>query len=434
MVICMLRLRLVLSSVIAGTIVCVSQAMDTLDVGAVVRVSVASGPAIVGEVLAYSNKQVDLLNLRTLKQVTVPSAKQTKYPQVLTNQEVITAIGLPAYFAWQIQRNVKSGGTGKVAEIAGTTIYVTIPRKSGTEVGQSLRISRDEGAIKDPETGEVLSVKRTSVATLQVTEVEERLCKCKLAEPVDAKISIGDFAELMTPPRKVALLPLAPPSDDGSAAAAGDRFVEQTTTMLVEMNVPVVERSQLDKVLGEVSLQQTKWFEPEAAAKVGKQLGAFAVLTGSMVPQGKVLQANVRLVRVDTGEILASGSAPLQKLASQVPSQKRATATFERSAAPSSQVQDAWARPVTLRRPYPASHAGAPTDRISLQYAVLEILQQAGLNYDFNGSRRTAANQCSTYVTPDIQSKPCRVALEELLAPFPVKYQVNGTTITLVHK
>ena len=424
----MAGLRVFVLALSVGINASAAVALDGVEVGDLVRISVANGPAIIGEVLEHSKEQTKLLNIKTLKPLTINADNQGKAPQVLSGQEAISAVGLPTYFAWQIQRNVKSQGTGKVAEVTATAVYVTIPRKAGVEVGQQLRVMRDQGAIKDPDTGEVLSAKRTTIATLQVTEVEERLCKSKRSDSFETEIFVGDIVEVVTPPRKIAILPLAAAAGDGSATATAQRFTEQMTTKLVELQVPVVERSQLDKILGEVSLQQTKWFEPEAAAKVGKQLGAFAVLTGSLVPQGKVLQANVRLVRVDTGEILASGSAPLQKLVA-APNNGRAT-----PAAISRQPQGVWAKPVNLKPPYRPSYKGAPTDHMSLQYAVLEILGQVGLKYDFNASLRNASQECRTFVTPNFQGKPCRVALEELLAPFPLTYEVDGDTVTLKHK
>ena len=39
-------------------------------------------------------------------------------------------------------------------------------------------------------------------------------------------------------------------------------------------------------------------------SKVGKQLGAFAILAGSLIPKDRSVEAHPRLVRVETGEIL----------------------------------------------------------------------------------------------------------------------------------
>ena len=60
----------------------------------------------------------------------------------------------------------------------------------------------------------------------------------------------------------------------------------------------------LDDVLKELELQHTKSFDPEKAKKVGKQIGAAMVLTGTVVVSRTVNgSAQLRLIRVDTGEI-----------------------------------------------------------------------------------------------------------------------------------
>ena len=61
----------------------------------------------------------------------------------------------------------------------------------------------------------------------------------------------------------------------------------------------------------------------------------------------------------------------------------------------------AWDKKVTLKPPYHESYPGAPTDKLSLQYAVKEILGQAGLSYDSKGSSKNASDECRRWVYPN---------------------------------
>src|SRR6185437_820838 len=51
---------------------------------------------------------------------------------------------------------------------------------------------------------------------------------------------------------------------------------------------------------------------------------------------------------------------------------------------------DPLATKVTLAKPYPLSYDGADSNRISVQYAVIELGKQAGLGYDFSTSQANA--------------------------------------------
>lgn len=101
---------------------------------------------------------------------------------------------------------------------------------------------------------------------------------------------------------RVAVIPI------GGAAALSEEMV----TGLVARQVKVVERSLLRKVLLELKLQHTPFFDPKTAQKLGRQVGATTVLTGRVVQQGKRADAHVRLIRVATGEILLAAKKRLK--------------------------------------------------------------------------------------------------------------------------
>ena len=109
-----------------------------------------------------------------------------------------------------------------------------------------------------------------------------------------------------------AVLPLC--DANGQETAEGREFAESLTTELERNDVHVVERRLLDKVLRELSMQNSSGFDPLTAQRIGKQLGAYAVLTGTIVPKGKGYQAELRLLQVETGEVLFTASHAISAL------------------------------------------------------------------------------------------------------------------------
>jgi FlgO protein len=58
--------------------------------------------------------------------------------------------------------------------------------------------------------------------------------------------------------------------------------------------------------LSELKLSRTKFIDPRTAQKLGKGLAARYVLTGSYALVGEALRIDARVIRVDTGAVLAS--------------------------------------------------------------------------------------------------------------------------------
>ena len=81
-----------------------------------------------------------------------------------------------------------------------------------------------------------------------------------------------------------------------------------TTDLALSEDLQLVERAQLEKVLGELKLQRTAAFDPATAAKVGKGLGAAFVAVGSYQLAEKQLRIDVRVVDVSKGTVFVSGS------------------------------------------------------------------------------------------------------------------------------
>lgn len=103
-------------------------------------------------------------------------------------------------------------------------------------------------------------------------------------------------------------------SMDGSDPSEGRHIAERLATRLSgRKGVRVVERGLLPSVMDEHLLGRSGFMDEDRIAPLGRLLQAEAVVAGSFVTIGNTVELNVRLVRIDTGEILASRSLRLKR-------------------------------------------------------------------------------------------------------------------------
>lgn len=113
--------------------------------------------------------------------------------------------------------------------------------------------------------------------------------------------------------KKVAVLSF--PYADGGQSSGSSIIQERLTTFLVDGGkVVVIERSLIEKVMGELKLGATGALDAESTQKVGKLLGVGAVVTGTLndLAKGKT-EVNARLIQTETGRILAAGQAKIER-------------------------------------------------------------------------------------------------------------------------
>ncbi|MBT8495630.1 MAG: CsgG/HfaB family protein [Deltaproteobacteria bacterium] len=73
--------------------------------------------------------------------------------------------------------------------------------------------------------------------------------------------------------------------------------------------IQLVERTDLEKVIGELKLQKQRFFDKKTTARIGKLLGAQVLVTGRYFEfRGKLL-VNAKMVEVETGEVKGVRSA-----------------------------------------------------------------------------------------------------------------------------
>lgn len=68
--------------------------------------------------------------------------------------------------------------------------------------------------------------------------------------------------------------------------------------------ITIVEREKLEKLIQEIKLGQTKYFDQATAQKLGKGLGAQNILTGSFYILDNTIRMDARLIDVQTGGII----------------------------------------------------------------------------------------------------------------------------------
>ena len=207
------------------------------------------------------------------------------------------------FLAWKIHKVIPSSTlTGKVAKVEAATIYVTLGSQAGIEKGQELFVFRESGEIKDPDTGDILASQKRRIAKLTVIGVEDKVARARMVGDFDVELKVGDGVEPASQSKAIAILPFV--DLNGTVRAGGQKMSEDLTTGLAQGGINIVERNQLTKVLAELGMQNLVAFDAEKAQKVGKQVGAYAMLLGTMSSSSYGSEANIKLIKVETGEIL----------------------------------------------------------------------------------------------------------------------------------
>ncbi|MCA9072057.1 MAG: STN domain-containing protein, partial [Planctomycetaceae bacterium] len=93
--------------------------------------------------------------------------------------------------------------------------------------------------------------------------------------------------------------------------------------------------------------------------------------------------------------------------------------------------EQALEKPVSLTKPYSDRYRNAPRDKISVQYAVIEIAKQVGLRYDFDQTLKNTDPLSRRWIYPDIKNETFRDALEGILKPLNLTYQIHDGVIVL---
>lgn len=101
---------------------------------------------------------------------------------------------------------------------------------------------------------------------------------------------------------------------DGGRSTLGRFLSEEITTSLIEQGTSkIVERSQLERILKEQKLQLTDLVQPSTAKALGRIAGVDAILLGTYADLDTVLKVNVRVISVESGEVLGAAGILIEK-------------------------------------------------------------------------------------------------------------------------
>ncbi len=96
---------------------------------------------------------------------------------------------------------------------------------------------------------------------------------------------------------------------NGEVTALGRYMAEEMITRLFTLaGARVIERGQLEKALDELKFSQTDLFDPDLAKKLGRFVGAEAILAGTITSLDNTIRINARLFNTERGEVLAAGT------------------------------------------------------------------------------------------------------------------------------
>jgi TolB-like protein len=100
----------------------------------------------------------------------------------------------------------------------------------------------------------------------------------------------------------------------GQSTVLGTYVSEELVTDLVNAGgFDLVERTTLDKVMGELKLDESGSIDPATAKSVGNLVGADAIVTGTITDLQSYVAINCRLIASQTGRIFAAANTKIVK-------------------------------------------------------------------------------------------------------------------------
>jgi curli biogenesis system outer membrane secretion channel CsgG len=106
-----------------------------------------------------------------------------------------------------------------------------------------------------------------------------------------------------------------PEYSDGRISEAGKILNERFITYFAKKrNISIIERSKLYKIYEEQKIQKSGLIDDKTSIEIGKILGADCIFTASLNDlKEKRVEINSRIIKMETGEILATSISELEK-------------------------------------------------------------------------------------------------------------------------
>lgn len=112
---------------------------------------------------------------------------------------------------------------------------------------------------------------------------------------------------------KTAIAVAAFPHADGTLSVLSNYLVDELVLSLTETNLTVVERSQLERILSELSMGESGYLDVETAKKLGKIHGVDALVIGSITTLGDNIRVIARMISTETGRVFSSAATNIPK-------------------------------------------------------------------------------------------------------------------------
>lgn len=118
---------------------------------------------------------------------------------------------------------------------------------------------------------------------------------------------------------RIAVMKFQALNDTSENSRLGTMVSEMFTTEVVNSDAfKIVEREQLRKIMAELNVGQSGIIDTTEAQKIGKMLGASAIITGSVMKMGDQLRIDSRIIEVETGIIAGAESRICQESLSDI--------------------------------------------------------------------------------------------------------------------
>jgi Mg-chelatase subunit ChlD len=175
-----------------------------------------------------------------------------------------------------------------------------------------IRFAKEELAnvLGQPLEGEEDYFQATRVETEEREETLDKLFTMAVSQLID-------YSTFHLPPETSAsVLPLSPASPELNLHA--EYFTEQLALSFsrgaeVRKIFRILERQDLQKILDELELQLSGLADEKQAARVGALLGAQVLVIGNLYAKGRSYELFLKLLRVETGEVLSITKAVIDR-------------------------------------------------------------------------------------------------------------------------
>jgi TolB-like protein len=129
-----------------------------------------------------------------------------------------------------------------------------------------------------------------------------------------AEVLAQEIAESL-PQDKKPLLAVLDFSDLSDCVSAFGRLTseELVTKLFKTKRARVVERGLLKKALAELKFNLSELVDPSRAKQLGKQVGADAIVSGTVSDLGASVKINARVIEVERGDVLAAAGVEIAK-------------------------------------------------------------------------------------------------------------------------